>query len=119
MTNITINYKKNTIEISKSFAKSASAYGTQDYYALVEAKKEFPNFRLVVKTSKSNNTFKGMDFNFMREYISKHDNADEMMESFTKLCDSKLSYGEIKAWFIAHYPVFHDCKTRADWILAA
>ena len=119
MRNITINFKKNTIEISKSFAKSASVYGTEAYRELIETKKEFPNFRLVVKTSKSNNTFKGMDFNFMREYISKHDNAEQLIADFEKLCDSKLSYGEIKAWFIAHYPVFHDCKTRADWILAA
>ena len=62
---------------------------------------------------------KGMDFNFMREYISKHDNAEQLTADFEKLCNNQLSYGEIKSWFLAHYPVFNDCKTRADWILAA
>ena len=42
MTNITINYKKNTIEITKAFEKKASAYGSAEYRELIDAKKEFP-----------------------------------------------------------------------------
>lgn len=119
MTNIIINFKKNTIEISKSFAKKASAYGTEAYLELANAKKEFPNYRLVIKSSKSKNAFKGMDFDFMMEYISKHDNAEKHMADFKKLRDSALAYGEIKQWFIITYPIFKDCETRAQWILAA
>ena len=119
MTNITINYKKNTIEITKSFEKKASAYGSEAYYELSEARKAFPNYRLVVKTTKSNNSFKGMKYEFMMEYISKHDDAEQRMEEFEKLRACDLSYGEIKQWFIETYPVFKNCETRAQWILAA
>ena len=119
MTNITINYKKNTIEITKSFEKKASAYGSEAYYELSEARKAFPNYRLVVKTTKSNNSFKGMDYDFMKEYISKHDEDEKRMGKFEKLRACDLSYGEIKQWFVETYPVFKNCETRAQWILAA
>ena len=119
MTNITINYKKNTIEITKSFEKKASAYGSPEYTELANARKEFPNYRIIVKSTKTKSTFKGMDYDFMREYIEKHDNAEENMNGFNKLHEKNLTYGEIKEWFIDTYPVFKDCVTRAQWILAA
>ena len=119
MSNITINYKKNTIEITKSFEKKASAYGSDAYYELSEARKEFPNYRLIVKTTKSNNSFKGMDYDFMMEYISKHENAEERLAQLKELRSKSLSYGEIKQWFVETYPVFKNCETRAQWILAA
>ena len=119
MANITMNFKKNAIEITKAFEKKASIYGSAEYRELIDAKKEFPNFRIVVKTTKSNNSFKGMDYDFMREYISKHEDAEKITEELNKLIDMKLSYGEIKQWFIEIYPVFKDCVTRAQWVLAA
>ena len=119
MTNITINYKKNTIEITKAFEKKASAYGSEAYIELSEARKEFPNYRLVVKTSKSNNTFAGMDYDFMVEYIEKHENAEQRKAEFDKLRASGLTYGEIKQWFVETYPIFKNCETRVQWILAA
>ena len=119
MSNITINYKKSTIEITKSFEKQASTYGSQAYNELREARSEFPTFRLVVKASKSNSTFKGMDYDFMLSYIEKHENADQRKVEFDKLRENNLSYGEIKHWFVSTYPVFQNCNTRAQWILAA
>ena len=119
MKNIRLDYAKETIEITKAFEKKASIYGSPEYRELIDAKKEFPNFRIVVKTTKSNNSFKGMDYDFMREYISKHEDAEKLTEELNKLIDMKLSYGEIKQWFIEIYPVFKDCVTRAQWVLAA
>lgn len=119
MTNITVNYKKNTIEITKSFEKKASVYGSEAYYELSKARNDFPNYRLVVKTTKSNNSFKGMDYEFMLDYISKHEDPEQRKSEFNKLRDNNLSYGEIKQWFVSTYPSFKDCKIRAQWILAA
>lgn len=119
MKNITIDYAKKTIEITKSFEKKAREYGSDAYKALRDVRNEFEGYELVVKAPKSSNAFKGMDYAFMEEYISKQENADELMEGFNKLRENELSYGEIKQWFIKKFPVFKDCKTRADWILAA
>jgi hypothetical protein len=55
----------------------------------------------------------------MRKYISTHDEHAELLTAFEKLVKGNLSYPEVKAWFIEQYPVFKDCKTKADWILAA
>ena len=119
MANITVNYKKNTLEITKAFEKKASAYGSEAYRELCEARKEFPNYRIVVKTTKSNNSFKGMDYDFMKEYISKHEASEKHTEELNELIDKKLTYGEIKQWFVETYPIFKNCETRAQWILAA
>ena len=119
MSNITVNFKKNTIEITKSFEKKASVYGSEEYRALCDAKREFPNFRLVIKTPKSKNIFKGMDEKFMETYISNHDEENKIIAEFKKLTESKLPLGELKQWFFEVYPVFKSCKTRTDWILAA
>ena len=119
MKNITINYTKKTIEITKSFEKKAREYGSDAYQTLRNVKNEFPKFELVVKAPKSSNTFKGMDYDFMVEYISKQENADELMASFNKLREKELKYAEIKQWFIETFPVFANCTTRAQWVLAA
>ena len=57
MSNITINYKNSTIEITKSFEKQASVYGSQAYNELREARAEFPTYRLAIKANKSSSTF--------------------------------------------------------------
>lgn len=120
MSNITINYKNSTIEITKSFEKQASVYGSQAYNELREARAEFPTYRLAIKANKSSSTFKGMDYDFMIKYIEKHDNEEKTrIAEFNKLRASGLTYGEVKQWFINTYTVFKDCKTKADWVLAA
>ena len=91
--NITINYKNSTIEITKSFEKQASVYGSQAYNELREARAEFPTYRLAIKTRKSSSGFKGMDYDFMVAYIEKHDNAEERKADFDKLrANNLISY---------------------------
>lgn len=119
MKNITINFKNETLEITKSFERKACAYGSSEYIELANARKDFPNFKIVVKTPKSSNNFKGMNYDFMRTYIESHDNSEIKLKEFDKLIDNRLTYGEIKQWFISEYTVFEKCTTRAQWILIA
>lgn len=120
MNSININYRNHTIEITKNFEKKARMFGTEEYNELCNARKEFPTYRLSIKANKSSNTFKGMDYDFMSDYIKKHDNEEKThLAEFEKLRKNKLSYGEIKQWFVETYTVFKDCKTKAEWVLAA
>ena len=121
MKNITIDYAKKTIAITKSFEKKARVYGSDEYMELREARNEFPNFRLVVKASKSgNNTFKGFDYDFMEQYINKHDDeAKSIKAEFDELKKNHLSYPEMKKWFVSKYPAFDGCKSRTSWLLTA
>lgn len=42
MKNININFQKQTIEMTKTFANSASNYGSEAYNELMNAKRDFP-----------------------------------------------------------------------------
>ena len=115
-----INHANQTIEMSRAYAKAAGILDSAEYKELNRVRKEFPEYEIVVRATKSKRTsFKGMDLEFMTDYISAHENAEENLAKFNKLVDKKLCYGELKQWFVSNYPIFKDCKTRADWILAA
>lgn len=119
MKNIKVYYAKETIEITKGFEKKAGNVGSSEYYELTKVMKEFPTFKLKITESRGSNGFKGMDYDFMKKYISLHENSEQNMSDFEKLIEKKLTYGEIKQWFVSMYPVFENCTTRAQWILAA
>ena len=48
-----INEKKNAIELSKKEAAAAAKFGTREYKALQEARKDYPGFKVVTITRKS------------------------------------------------------------------
>lgn len=112
MTNITINMNKRTIEITKAFEKKASKYGTTEYDDLMNVKRDNPNFRIVVKANKTKkDTLKGLTYEFMEQYIERHDdennsNMVEFRKRTVKNDDNVKtdSYGEVKKWFLATYP---------------
>ena len=58
-----INEKKNAIELTKKEAKAAAKFGTPEYKALQDARKDYPGFKTVTVTTKApakNDTFKGL-----------------------------------------------------------
>ena len=116
--NFKVNFITNAIEVSTSFAKKASIYGSAEYLMLTNAQKAHPEYTLDIQKPKRTG-IKGIDHDFMRNYIVTHDETARVLAEFEKLVDAKLPYPELKAWFIKQYPIFKDCKTRADWILAA
>lgn len=130
MTNMTINTKSNTIEMSKKFAKAASRYGTPEYKDLQAARADYPTYKIVTKTvSKKKDSFKGLTYEYMESYIKTHDNANEMMSKYNFLraaSESKddefaeaVSYGTIKKWFLAQYPALTAYRENIKDILAA
>jgi hypothetical protein len=128
MTNntITINSKKNTIEITKAFEKAASRFGSDEYNMLRQAHNDNPRFRVVVIRRKTSSvSFKGLTYEYMEKYIKAHDEEGTIMAEFKDLratsdaaieaCAEALSYGEIKAWFLNTYPAiktFHERRTN-------
>lgn len=116
--NIKLNFLNGTIEVSTAFAKKASIYGSNEYLLLTTAQKEHLNYKIEIQKPKKA-AIKGIDYDFMRNYIMTHDEADKRMDDFEKLQLNGLTYPELKAWFVEQYPIFKDCKTKADWILAA
>ncbi len=112
MTTITLNMSKKTIEITKAFEKKASKYGTPEYDDLMAVKRDNPDFRVVVRAIKTKkDTLKGLNYDFMKQYIERHDdenntNMIEFVKRTVKNNDNVKTdtYGEVKKWFLETYP---------------
>ena len=82
MTNIAINEKKHTIELTKKDYDKACKFGTQEYLDLQEVRKAYPNYKVVKVTRKaSKNTYKGLTYAYMEKYIKAHDNEEQTISA--------------------------------------
>ena len=103
------------IEMTKTEAKAAGKPNTTEYNTVLELMKNFPGFQIeIVKSAaKKVDRFKGLDTNYMENYIKSH--KPELLETFYELrgldADGKrvelaaaATYGEIKMWFLTQFP---------------
>lgn len=103
------------IEMSKTEAKAAGKPNTTEYNTLLELMKNFPGFQIeIVKSAaKKADRFKGLDINYMENYIKSH--KPELLETFYELrgldangkkveLAAAATYGEIKMWFLTQFP---------------
>ena len=126
---MTINMKKNAIEMTKKFAKAAAKFGSPEYKQLQEARRDNPTFSVVTvtrKTTTTKNTYKGLTYEYMEMYIEKHDDEDKsimaeylMLRGMTDEAEEALaesfSYLEMKDWFLAKFPAiksFHEARAK-------
>ena len=127
---VRINRNACTIEVTKSFDKAASRYGSEAYNALQQVRKDYPDFAVVVKTVRTKaDHFKGLTYDFMEKYIASHDDAETRMAAFNDLRATSdeavafgaeaASYGEIRAWFFKQYPEIEAFQQRRESALAA
>ena len=130
MTNIIINSKNRTLEVTKKFASSAARFGSDEYKELKEAHSEFPTYKVVIKTSnrKAKSSYKGLTYDFMEKYIKSHDNEQNEIlaefetlrgksESAIALNAQSLSYVEIKVWFLDKFPTFTEFTQKREALL--
>ena len=130
MTNITINERRRELVITKKFDKAASRFGSPEYLELREARREFPNFKVVVRANNKNkkDTYKGLTFEYMEKYIEKHDDEkNTIMAEFRVLSAQSedgeealavsCSYQEIKVWFFEKYPQIAEFHKKREEIL--
>ena len=75
MMNHTINSINHTIEMpTKKYATAASKFGTVEYNEVQTARKDYPTYKVVTrKVPKRADTLKGLNYEVMETYISKHD----------------------------------------------
>ena len=120
--NVKVNFKNSELIITNAFAKKASIYESDAYNELINMQKNHPTFKISVQdsTKKKGTSAKALiNYVNMRKYIEMHDESKELLKEFDKLLDGKAPFFEVKNWFFKHYPNMKNCKTKADWILAA
>ena len=133
-----INERKCAIEMSKKEAKAAGKIGTPEFEELKNYMAIYPGFEIQIKApAKRKVEFRGLDYNYMRTYIQKHDDEDgKIMAEFRELIaqDKKdkvegaehleaASYIDVKKWFLAKFPEIKQYKEehqkKIEKILAA
>lgn len=103
------------IEMTKTEAKAAGKPNTTEYNTLLELMKNFPGFpiEIVKSAAKKVDRFKGLDINYMENYIKSK--KPELLETFYELrgldangkkveLAAAATYGEIKMWFLTQFP---------------
>ena len=132
------NLMKKTIEMSKTEAKAAGKIGSEKCKELREYMEMYPTFTIDIKTSaKRKNEFRGLDYDYMRNYIQKHDDEDgTIMAEFNDLIAQDkeegkegferakaANYAQVKKWFLKKFPAIkqykEDHQKKVQEILAA
>ena len=112
-TDVRVNYNNKTIVITKKFSKKIENPISKEFEEFMNLRERLADFEVIVKASSKRtkkDSLKGLNYDFMKQYIARHDEDGENMRSFTKmpvksadnLCTKK--YGEVKAWFLEQYP---------------
>ncbi len=84
MNAISLNAKNRTIELSNTFAKAASLFGSEEYKQLQEARRDYPSYRVVTVKQKGTGktAFAKLSFDYMDKYVKAHANdGDEKCQS--------------------------------------
>lgn len=109
---LVINHEKRTITMSRTFAEGAKNVGSQEYAALRNCKRDFPEYEILTRHIKRNSNkecYRGLTYEYMRQYIAYFDeNVNEAMNEFNEKiiiseCHSKR-YPVVKDWFLEKYP---------------
>lgn len=122
------NLMTKKIEMTKTEAKAAGKPNTTEYNTLLELMNNFPGYQIeIVKTAaKKVDRFKGLDYNYMRDYIKSHN--EELLKEFYTLrgldengkkvgMAAAASYGEIKMWFLEQFPEIEGMGEKVNKII--
>ena len=121
------------IEMTKKFAAAARKFGTKQYRDLQEARRDYPNFKVVTVTRKATScqdTYKGLTYSYMEAYIKAHDDAQQsimaeylMLRGMTDEAEEALAesftYLEMKDWFLKKFPAIAEFHKKRESLLAA
>ena len=123
MNTITINAKSRTIEMSNTFAKAASLFGSEEYRQLQEARRDYPNYRVTTIKQKGagNADFANLSFNYMDKYVKAHANDDDLKAEYRSLrsLDENwkkdenglaADYQIVKDWFLNTFSEFEQAR---------
>ena len=114
---MTINETTRRIILSKKEMTAASRFGSDDYKALQEARRDYPGFTVTTITRKVNTqreTYKGLTYAYMERYIKAHDDEQEtiwaeyMMYRGTPVNPADAlpvayTYAQMKGWFLSKF----------------
>ena len=117
---IRIDHLNKKIFISKSFAKASMNPTSDEYVDLFEIMNNHPEYKIerrTIRKSTNKETYAGLTYQYMRDYIVYREapetakavlNKLEEMILISKCHAHALRYPTIKKWFLAKYPEVND-----------
>lgn len=113
---IRINHEERLIVMDRTFYKNSANARFEEYAILQRARQDYPTYTPAIKRIKRNpskETYKGLTYTYMENYIQTHEEADTVeavMAEYKELrliseCHGKARrYPTIKRWFLKKYP---------------
>ena len=115
-------FNKKIMGSKKSFDKAST--GSGEYYEeLMHLMAQHPDFELVVKTTESKRTYKGLDEALMKDYLSIQDNSSQLRSEFDTIRENAKNsnmntYQVLRKWFLKKFESF-DIKKAQEAIYKA
>lgn len=112
-----IDHENRQIIMDRTFAKNSENTRSEEYAHLQEVRRDYPTYQVIrrtIKKSANKKTYKGLTYDYMRNYIltcgAPNRERYAILAEFDKLllisqCQSKsLRYPVIKHWFFEKFP---------------
>ena len=106
-----IDFANDKIVMTTTFAKKCQNTASAEYAQLQSVRRDYPTFAVTTRKIKSNpnkETYAGLTFAYMENYIASHANAEQIKKVYDELrligACHKVSYPTIKKWFLETYP---------------
>ena len=103
-----VNFAENTIVASKTTLKKASIPNSPEYKELMELVKQMPDFTITekkIKKSASKKTYEGLNKNFIMQYLSIQNNAEELKKQYEKAAELG-KFPLVRKWFLNTFENF-------------
>ena len=83
-----IEFNSGLIIMDRTFAKYAAIVGSSEYEKLQSARRDYPTFSVIKRTIKKNHNkecYRGLTYDYMRDYILSHSKGDKTLHEFNEL----------------------------------
>ena len=111
-----VNFLTGEIVMDRTFARLCANTNSIEYTHLQEVRRDYPEYKVVTRTIKRNpnkETYKGLTYEYMQDYILRHESEDTALEvirefnelrTISKCHKHGMRYPTIKRWFLNKYP---------------
>ena len=123
--NYFIDQLNSTIILTKRFYKAASVLNSPEYKELMQARRDNPDFTIVlreIKKKEGKKSYRNLTYGNMRTFIENYETDDgvraDRIKEFEKVKDlSKVQsgpYAYVKTWFLKMYGEAYNPEQKAD-----
>ena len=102
-----VDFESENIEISKSFATAAQKANTSAHKQLMDLRKAYPGFGIVVyktEITQCNQTYNGLNYDEMRRRIIEWSGTNSPnLATFDKAVTDKVPAPTVKKWYLGIY----------------